>query len=572
MQLVEDDAVTGAQAGEDHDVPALGLAQGHGPRFRAVARADNEDGTARWGLHQRLLGHEISIIGLAAGDAHAHELAGEQRVVRIGETRAELDGAETGVDLRGGEVDLTTRRMRRTVRPQERDVGALRARGASGEEPTEIRLGQAETRPDFVGADDGGEQAVGADRIDERALRPEATAGHAGDGGTDFAIIEVELGELGAGGGGFAGADGGSGLRLGVIGFLAARGLLFEKRGLTGGLGGRLLRASGLLRQLGARERVGGGIRRRIDPEKEIARLHLGAFGVIDGLEDAGHARPDFHLAHAFHLRRGDGLLGEVGRSDGHDGDGERAGGRRGALLAATDQGQQGGSEQKALDRKGFTYRHVCKSRHPDMARKTKAEAAQTRDRIVVCAREVFSRHGVTNTSLEEVAKEAGVTRGAVYWHFRDKADLFMAVRQQTGVLLRFPEESAGDPLRRLELGLRSALHRLAEEKAAQETYEVMLWKCEYIGAFAGVRQDLMTAGDQFLADTTALYAAAKQAKLTPPGLDPRLAAQETFCFYAGLLKLWLADEAGRALRGDVDRLIAAHVASRRRASPQKAV
>lgn len=60
-------------------------------------------------------------------------------------------------------------------------------------------------------------------------------------------------------------------------------------------------------------------------------------------------------------------------------------------------------------------------------------------------------------------------------------------------------------------------MNRLAEEKAAQETYEVMLWKCEYIGAFAGVRQDLMTAGDQFLADTTALYAAAKQAKLTLP-------------------------------------------------------
>jgi TetR/AcrR family acrAB operon transcriptional repressor len=125
--------------------------------------------------------------------------------------------------------------------------------------------------------------------------------------------------------------------------------------------------------------------------------------------------------------------------------------------------------------------------------------------------------------------------------------------------------------LSRIQLGLQSALDRLAEDKAAQETYEVMLWKCEYIGAFAGVRQDLMSAGDQFLADTTALYAAAKKAKLTPAGLDPRLSAQETFCFYAGLLKLWLADESGRALRADVRRLIAGHVASRRR-SPQKAV
>jgi hypothetical protein len=38
------------------------------------------------------------------------------------------------------------------------------------------------------------------------------------------------------------------------------------------------------------------------------------------------------------------------------------------------------------------------------------------------------------------------------------------------------------------------------------------------------------------------------------------------------LLKLWLADESGRALRGDVDRLITAHVASRRRPPAQKAV
>jgi hypothetical protein len=57
--------------------------------------------------------------------------------------------------------------------------------------------------------------------------------------------------------------------------------------------------------------------------------------------------------------------------------------------------------------------------------------------------------------------------------------------------------------------------------------------------------------------------------KLTPADLDPALAARETLCFYAGLLKLWLADENGVTVRADVRRLIAQHVAGRRR---QKAV
>lgn len=198
------------------------------------------------------------------------------------------------------------------------------------------------------------------------------------------------------------------------------------------------------------------------------------------------------------------------------------------------------------------------------MARKTKAEAALTRDRIVACARQVFSREGVTNTSLEQVAKEAGVTRGAVYWHFRDKADLFMAVRQQTGTLHRFSDFKVGDALQRLESGLQAALDRLGSERQANETYEVMLWKCEYVGAFAGVRQDLMAASSLFLTETTELYAEAGRAGLTSADLDPALAARETLCFYAGLLKLWLADERGDTVRSDLRRLIRQHVESRR--------
>ena len=62
------------------------------------------------------------------------------------------------------------------------------------------------------------------------------------------------------------------------------------------------------------------------------------------------------------------------------------------------------------------------------MVRRTREAAAATREQLLDAAERVFRDHGVTRTSLAEVAAEAGVTRGAVYWHFRDKADLFAAM------------------------------------------------------------------------------------------------------------------------------------------------
>ena len=65
------------------------------------------------------------------------------------------------------------------------------------------------------------------------------------------------------------------------------------------------------------------------------------------------------------------------------------------------------------------------------MARKTKEEALLTRNAILDAAESVFQERGVSNTSLAEIATAAGVTRGAVYWHFANKIDLFDAMVQR---------------------------------------------------------------------------------------------------------------------------------------------
>ncbi|MDV7394715.1 TetR family transcriptional regulator, partial [Arthrospira platensis SPKY1] len=62
------------------------------------------------------------------------------------------------------------------------------------------------------------------------------------------------------------------------------------------------------------------------------------------------------------------------------------------------------------------------------MVRKTKEEAWETRQRILDAAEQVFQRQGVSRTSLSHIAAEAGVTRGAIYWHFKNKVDLYDAM------------------------------------------------------------------------------------------------------------------------------------------------
>lgn len=204
------------------------------------------------------------------------------------------------------------------------------------------------------------------------------------------------------------------------------------------------------------------------------------------------------------------------------------------------------------------------------MARKTKAEAALTREKIIQSARAVFNRRGVSTTSLEEVASEAEVTRGAVYWHFKNKADLFRAVRSQTGRLLQLDHKSHGDALFKLENGLLAALHRLETDSEARKTFEVMLWHCEFVGEFASVRSELMSSGRDFLREITELYQEALNEKILSAHLDPQITALETYFFFTGLLKIWLAENRQAQVHQRAAEVIQAHIKNKRRPTKTK--
>ena len=89
------------------------------------------------------------------------------------------------------------------------------------------------------------------------------------------------------------------------------------------------------------------------------------------------------------------------------------------------------------------------------MARRTKEDAIATRNGLIDAAELVFREKGVSRASLSDIAQAAGATRGAIYWHFKDKVDLFGAMMDRVTLPLEqgfasFEDSACTDPVQRL--------------------------------------------------------------------------------------------------------------------------
>lgn len=101
------------------------------------------------------------------------------------------------------------------------------------------------------------------------------------------------------------------------------------------------------------------------------------------------------------------------------------------------------------------------------MPRRTAAEAEETRRQIIAVARHAFASKGYAEASTSEIVAEAGVTRGALYHHFRDKADLFRSVffeveRDLNDTVVKAAADET-DPRALFRAGCRAALTAMSD-------------------------------------------------------------------------------------------------------------
>jgi TetR/AcrR family acrAB operon transcriptional repressor len=208
------------------------------------------------------------------------------------------------------------------------------------------------------------------------------------------------------------------------------------------------------------------------------------------------------------------------------------------------------------------------------VARRTKDEAQETRNDILDAAEQLFSERGVSRTSLEDIAKAAGVTRGAIYWHFKDKSDLFAAMVNRVtlpmeAMVARSSDDAVADPLASLKACAVTALKRTATDPQCRRVFDVVTHKCEYLGEMAGVKRRISTIQKGCVDRAEQTIANAIKRGQLPAGVNARLAAIGLDAMLFGLISNWLTDNDYVALERQAEAMIDLYIDGLRRVAPR---
>lgn len=179
------------------------------------------------------------------------------------------------------------------------------------------------------------------------------------------------------------------------------------------------------------------------------------------------------------------------------------------------------------------------------MARKTKQQAEETRQQILDAAVREFSAHGVSGTSLTDIAAAAGVTRGAIYWHFKNKVDLFNEIWElseskidqlESEYQVKYPD----NPLRILREILIYVLVSTREDCRRRALMEIVFHKCEFVGEMSSVHDARKVLDLASYERIEAVLQGCINANQLPVNLDTCRAAIIMRAYITGLMENWL--------------------------------
>nr|WP_113864750.1 multidrug efflux transporter transcriptional repressor AcrR [Brenneria salicis]NMN92331.1 TetR family transcriptional regulator [Brenneria salicis ATCC 15712 = DSM 30166]RBP67671.1 TetR family transcriptional regulator [Brenneria salicis ATCC 15712 = DSM 30166]RLM32358.1 DNA-binding transcriptional repressor AcrR [Brenneria salicis ATCC 15712 = DSM 30166] len=179
------------------------------------------------------------------------------------------------------------------------------------------------------------------------------------------------------------------------------------------------------------------------------------------------------------------------------------------------------------------------------MARKTKQQAQETRQQIIDAALRVFSEHGVSATSLADIAAAAGVTRGAIYWHFKNKAELFdeiwtLAESKINDFEIDYQTKFPDDPLHVMRELMIFMLRLTVSDTQWRSMMEIIFHKCEFVGEMLQSHNARKALYLSCYIDIEDNLVRCIRMGMLPADIHPRRAAIALRAYFSGIMENWL--------------------------------
>jgi TetR/AcrR family transcriptional regulator, acrAB operon repressor len=199
------------------------------------------------------------------------------------------------------------------------------------------------------------------------------------------------------------------------------------------------------------------------------------------------------------------------------------------------------------------------------MVRRTKQDAEVTRNLLLDAAEKVFNEKGVARTSLAEIAQAAGLTRGAVYWHFKNKADVFHAMLERVKMPIdemidQLSVEQIATPLTFLQNGTVAVLRQVATDAQTRRVFDIVRHKCELVEEMAVARDRQLERRAGCLEQIKQSIQAAIDQDSLPKNLNAHVAAIGLHALIDGLISNWVLHPESFSLGDEAEQLIGTYL------------
>lgn len=179
--------------------------------------------------------------------------------------------------------------------------------------------------------------------------------------------------------------------------------------------------------------------------------------------------------------------------------------------------------------------------------KRSATDALQTRRQILEAALDEFTQVGYERSTLQNIAQRAGLTRGAVYHHFTNKAELLAELMQNaademTALVVHVRQASSGlaarEHLRNIMIG---TLRHLGENPRYEAILRLVVSETEGHPELDQVRAVVRNMNNQNYQQLVIFFQGCRERGELPAVLEPEMAAESLLCYQRGLHIRWLS-------------------------------